>query len=76
MLEKDNKFPHSENKSSFLFALIQLYQLKICNISEFYKDKISSGNRINSQGEMLEMFIRDLFSGSYFIKDLKEKEKT
>lgn len=76
MLEKDNQFSHSENKTSFLFALIQLYQLKVRNISEFYKDKISFDNRINSQGEMLEMFIRDLFSGSYSIKDWEEKEKT
>ena len=69
MLEKDNQFSYSENKTSFLFALIQLYQLKVRNISEFYKVKISFDNRINSQGEMLEMFIRDLFSGSYSIKD-------
>ncbi|MEG7979080.1 MAG: hypothetical protein NY202_04180 [Mollicutes bacterium UO1] len=69
MLEKNSQFPNSENKSSFLFALIQLYQLKVRNISEFYKDKISLGNRMNSQGEMLELFVRDLFSGSYLVSD-------
>ena len=69
MLEKDNKFPSSENKSSFLFALIQLYKLKVHNIGDFYKSKISLGNRMNSQGEMLELFVRDLFSGSYLIND-------
>jgi hypothetical protein len=69
MLEKNNQFPNSEEKTSFLFALIQLYNLRVLSINEFYKDKISLGNRMNSQGEMLELFVRDLFSGSYLIKD-------
>lgn len=63
-------------KTSFLLALIQLYKLRIHNINEFYKDKISLGNRMNSQGEMLELFIRDLFSGSYSVKNWKEKEES
>lgn len=75
MSDKNNKLLNLENKSSLLFALIQLYNLKVRNISEFYKDKISSDNRINSQGEMLEWFVRDLFSGGYLIKDWKEKEE-
>jgi len=75
MLEKNNQFSNSENKTSFLFALIQLYNLRIHSINEFYKDKINLGNRMNSQGEMLELFVRDLFSGSYLTKNWEEKEK-
>jgi len=75
MLEKNNQFPNLEEKTSFLFALIQLYNLRVCSINKFYKDKISLRNRMNSQGEMLELFIRDLFSGSYSIKSWKEKEE-
>jgi hypothetical protein len=69
MLEKNSQLPNSENKTSFLFALIQLYNLGTRNINEFYKDKINLGNRMNSQGEMLELFVKDLFSGSYLIKN-------
>lgn len=76
MLEKNNQFFDSENKTSFLFALLQLHKLKVRNISEFYQDKISLGNRMNSQGEILELFVRDLFSGSYLIKDWKEKKES
>jgi len=76
MLEKNNQFSDSENKTSFLFAFLQLHKLKVHNISEFYQDKISLGNRMNSQGEMLELFVRDLFSGSYLIKDWKEKKES
>jgi hypothetical protein len=75
MLEKNSQLPNSENKTSFLFALIQLYNLGTRNINEFYKDKINLGNRMNSQGEMLELFVKDLFSGSYLIKNWEEKEK-
>ncbi len=75
MLDKNNQVPNSEEKTSFLFALIQICNLRVHDINEFYKDKISLGNRMNSQGEMLELFVRDLFSGSYLIKDWKEKEK-
>jgi len=69
MLDKNNQVPNSEEKTSFLFALIQICNLRVHDINEFYKDKISLGNRMNSQGEMLELFVRDLFSGSYLIKD-------
>lgn len=54
MLEKENQLINSENKTSFLFALIQLYKLKVRNIGEIYKDKIISANRMNRQGEVLE----------------------
>jgi len=67
MLKKDNQL--SDEKSSFLFALIQLYKLKVRNIGHFYKNKISLENRMNSQGEMLELFVRDLFSGSYLVSN-------
>ena len=73
MLKKDNQL--SDEKSSFLFALIQLYKLKVRNIGHFYKNKISLENRMNSQGEMLELFVRDLFSGSYLVSNWEEKEK-
>jgi len=51
MLEQNIQFPNSENKSSFLSALIQLYQSKVRNIGEVYKDKVISANRMNRQGE-------------------------
>lgn len=75
MLEKNNQFPNSENKTSFLFALLQLHKLKVRNIGEVYKGKVISTNRMNRQGEVLEWFIRDLFSDSYSIKDWETKEE-
>lgn len=75
MLEKNNQFPNSENKTSFLFALLQLHKLKVRNIGEVYKGKVISTNRMNRQGEVLEWFIRDLFSDGYSIKGWEAKEK-
>lgn len=57
-------------QSNFLIAIYNLVNNPIYDIQSFYKSR----NRVNSEGEALEYYIKDLFCNS-FNKSLEEKSK-
>jgi hypothetical protein len=58
-------------KTNILKALINLDSVGNNNVSQIYQSK----NRINSVGESLEYFIKDIFCDSFNIEEVKDKEK-
>lgn len=57
--------------TNILKALISLDKIQLNKVAEVYKSK----NRINSEGEALEYYIKDLFCLAYDIDSVEDKDK-
>ena len=58
-------------KTNVLKALLNLRELKSFSLPSFY----TSSNRINSVGDALEYFVKDIFCDSLGIENIADKEK-
>lgn len=59
-------------ETNILKALVNFAKKPVVNIVENYN---SSSNRVNSEGEALEIFVKDIFSDSLHINEFNEKQK-
>ena len=56
-------------KNNILKAIINLVQTPTYELKEFYNNH----NRANNMGDALEEYIKDVFAGTYSIKDEQQR---